>query len=346
MNNVLESNGPLTIDEAAEAFLDRWNDDENPAEGEAEIATSDIDNVTENDGAELSEEDFEDDDFQESDPDEEAETEEDFDEDEEDGPEAYLADDESLVEITVNGTVEQVSVKDLKRLHGQEASLTRKSQDLAAQRKATEAEFMRTQAAYSKMLERAESRLKPYQDLDMLVASQRMDPDTFAQLRADAKAAEDDVKFLKEEHNSMMAELQQEQQAQIKRAAQDCVRVLEEQLPDWGSDLYQEIRNYAVASGLPQEQVDQYVDPNVIILLNKARMYDQSKTAAQTKKAKAKVVRAKGKTKVLSSKKAPPSQARGKEARRIKAQQKLRENPRYGGDMDTVAEALMARWED
>jgi hypothetical protein len=32
--------------------------------------------------------------------------------------------------------------------------------------------------------------------------------------------------------------------------------------------------------------------------------------------------------------------------KRQAAQQKLRSNPRYGGDIDDIAEALMARWED
>jgi hypothetical protein len=174
-----------------------------------------------------------------------------------------------------------------------------------------------------------------------------MDQETFAQLRMDARQAEEDVKFLKEESGSLLAELQANQRQAIQKAAQDCVRVLEENLPDWGNDLYNSIRAYAVKSGLPQEQVDQYTDPSVIMLINKARLYDQTKEAAQSKKAQAKVTKSKGnKTKILSSKKSPPSKTSLKAARQKEAQARLRNNPRYGGDLDDIADALLARWED
>ena len=174
-----------------------------------------------------------------------------------------------------------------------------------------------------------------------------MDPETFAQFRQDARQAEDDLKFLKEESGSLMSEMQQQNQATVQAAAQECVKVLQENLPDWGDELYSDIRQYAVQSGLPQEQVDQYTDPSVIMLINKARLYDQSKQTAKTKKAAAKVTKSKGsKTKVLSSKKSPPTKTDVRTQKRQAAQQKLRSNPRYGGDIDDIADALMARWED
>ena len=81
------------------------------------------------------------------------------------------------------------------------------------------------------------------------------------------------------------------------------------------------------------------------MLINKARLYDETKAAAQSKKAKAKVTKKTKKTKVLSSKKSPPTKTQIKKAAADKARQKLRNNPKYGGGMDDVTEALMARWE-
>ena len=120
------------------------------------------------------------------------------------------------------------------------------------------------------------------------------------------------------------------------------MKVLQENVPDWGNDLYNEIRSYAVSQGLPQEQVDQYVDPNVIMILNKARLYDQTKATAETKKAKAKLIKSKdGKRKVLKSKKAPVADG---DLRKVK-QQKTRERMRQSQDRDDIAAALLARWE-
>lgn len=61
--------------------------------------------------------------------------------------------------------------------------------------------------------------------------------------------------------------------------------------------MYNDIRQYAITNGLPEEAVNQYVDPNVIMLLNKARMFDQTTKVATVKKAKAakKVLRTKKK---------------------------------------------------
>ena len=177
----------------------------------------------------------------------------------------------------------------------------------------------------------------------MLVASRQMDPDTFAQLRQDAKQAEEDLTFLKEESNMLVSQQQQQFAEQSKEAAANCVKVLQEQLPDWGNELYSDIRNYAVKSGLPQEQVDQYTDPQVIMLINKARLYDQSKQSAKSKKAKAKLTKSKsGKTKVLSSRKAPIS----KEASAERKRQAAIKNLNGHSDLDDIASALMSGWKD
>ena len=342
----------LDLNDAADAILNRWEDAEKPSENEeVEATTEDVDETDVEEVETEEADDLEEVEDYEADPDEEedvAEDEEVDDEDEEEDEtteEVKVASDDTVVEVKVNGETQQVSVKDLKRLAGQEASLTRKSQDLADQRKVAEEDFARTNAAYQKLLERAEERFKPYKEMDMLIAQSQMDTETFAQLRQDARQAEEDVKFLKEESDNLLKDMQAKRQTAVQAAAKDCIRVLEDTMPDWGNDLYNDIRSYAVKQGLPQHEVDQYTDPNVIMLINKARLYDESKATAQSKKAKAKVTKKTKKTKVLSSKKSPPTKTQIKNANAEKARQKLRNNPKYGGGMDDVTEALMARWE-
>jgi hypothetical protein len=352
MNNVQDTNSEpraLDIDDAADAILGRWDDGESLSELEDKDATSEDQNETEVDEDELDDDDVDadsDEDLEDPDGDETEDTDEDDDEAEEDDDdedkEPLTASDDQIVDIAVNGETKKVSVKDLKRLYGQEASLTKKSQDLAAQRKASDDSLAQTHLSYQKLMERAEARYKPYADIDMLVASRQMDPETFAQLRQDAKQAEDDLTFLKEESGQLVSKAQQENQQLTKQAAAEFVKVLEEQLPDWGNELYGEIRTYAVKAGLPQEQVDQYTSPEVIMLINKARLYDQSKQSAEGKKAKAKLTKSKnGKTKVLSSKKSPPSN------KSIQAKRKQQAMSGLSGakDLDDIADALMSRWE-
>jgi len=349
MNNEQNVNSEpqaLDVDDAADAILGRWDDGETLSEVEVEDATSEDLAETEVDEDEIDDEEDDQDELDLEDPDEDETTDEDvdddIDEDDEEDDEPLAASDDQIVDIAVNGESKQVSVKDLKRLYGQEASLTKKSQDLATQRKQSEEQLAQTQMSYQKLLERAEARYKPYADIDMLVASREMDAETFSQLRQDAKQAEDDLKFLQEESGQLVSQAQQQHQQATREAAADCVKVLQEQLPDWGNELYSDIRDYAVKSGLPKDQVDQYTDPQVIMLINKARLYDQSKQSANSKKAKAKLKKSKSGKKVLSSKKAPPSKKTIQKAN----QQKQMDMLSGAKDLDDIADALMSRWED
>jgi hypothetical protein len=344
--NVNSEPKALDIDDAAEAILGRWDDGETLSEVDEDATSEDLEEteVTEDELDDEEDDEGEDnlDDPETDELDDDDETDEDED-DEEDEDEPLAASDDQVVDISVNGESKKVSVKDLKRLYGQEASLTKKSQDLANQRKQSEEQLAQTHMSYQKLMERAEARYKPYADIDMLVASREMDAETFSQLRQDAKQAEDDLKFLQEESGQLVSQAQQNHQQATKEAAADCVKVLQEQLPDWGNELYADIRDYAVRSGLPKDQVDQYTDPQVIMLINKARLYDQSKQSAKSKKAKAKLTKSKsGKTKVLSSKKAPPSKKSIQKAN----QQKQMDMLSGAKDLDDIAEALMSRWEE
>ena len=166
-----------------------------------------------------------------------------------------------------------------------------------------------------------------------------MSDDDFAQLRHEARVAEDNLKFLKEESNSFYDSYRQDQAKQQQLQAQECIKTLSADVPDWSNELYNSIRTYAVSQGFQQDQVDQYVDPSVIKILNKARLYDQSKKTAATKKV------AKPPVKVLRSKKAPSSSQDAKQAKTEAAMKRMREGSQLAGNLDDIAEVLLSRWE-
>ena len=316
-----------------DAILKRWEavDEDQPAENSDEAISEE---VTETDDLdEIEEVETPDDGETEEDPVQEVA------EDEDDAEESLELTDESLVEISVDGETKQASLKDLKRLYGQEASLTKKSQETSARRKEADEALERTSLHYNKMLERAEKQWEPYSKVDMLVAAKQMSDDDFAQLRNEARVAEDNLKFLKEESNSFYDSFKQDQAKQQQMQAQECIKVLSADVPDWSNELYNSIRTYAVSQGFQQDQVDQYVDPSVIKILNKARLYDQSKKTAATKKV------AKPPVKVLRSKKAPASSQDAKQAKTSAAMKRMREGSQLAGNLDDIAEVLLSRWE-
>ena len=346
MSNVLDqtstSQRVLDIDDVPDAILARWEDaDENqPSEDgegtadqpveEAEETVDEVD-LTEADEADQDEED-EETELEED----ETETEDQEEDDEDDEDTVQLAQDDDIVEITVDGKVVQHSVAQLKRLAGQEASLTRKSQETASKRKEAEDAISKNHAVFQTLLAKAEERHKPYADVDMLLASKTMDAEDFAALRKEAAESAAELKFLQEEADKFYQDIQAKQQAQMQDAAKECVRVLEEDIPEWNNDLYNEIRSYAVSQGLEQTEVDSYVDPAVLKILHKARLYDQGKQVATKKKKVA------AKKKVLRSTKAPEGERVAKQRRLKATQDKLTGK---GQHLDDIADALLARWE-
>ena len=334
-NNENNTSNPLSLsaDEISDAILARWEDAEKLSEPETEDEPDVEQEETNDDNQEETEEDEVEED-EDTDPEETETDDEDEDDDVED--ENPVLSDDAQVEIQVNGETVQASVKDLKRLYGQEAALTRKSQEVATQRKNAEEAVTKSNVVLQRMLEKAQARFKPYQEVDMLVASKTMSTEDFAQLRKEYKEVEEDYKFLTEEANVFYKDLQNQQQAQLQSAAKECVKVLQEEVPNWSNQLYNDIRGYAISIGLPENEVNQYVDPKVIQLINKARLYDQGKKVATVKKKNTKS------TKILRSKKAPVNDKSRRAAQLKEATQAL---GNAGTDLDDISAVIMKRWE-
>lgn len=328
-----------TVLDPEEAILAKWEDAENqPSEDEAEATQDDPEETTDDSEPEETTETDEPDE-EEEDPDEEETDDDNTEEDESDDDDAVeetALSDDTEIEVVVAGETQKVSLANLKRLAGQEASLTQKSQLVASQRKDAEAAIEKNHLILQKMLDKAQERYKPYAEVDMLVASKTMETEDFAQLRKEAQDAHNDLKFLTEEADAFYKDIKQQQQTTAKAAAQECVSTLKEKLPEWDNKLYDDIRSYAVSQGLLEADVDQYVDPNVIILLNKARLYDEGKKVALVKKKSAAT------KKVLRSKRTPDPKTSSK-AKAEKARQKMVASG--GRDLDDIAAAILGRWE-
>ena len=333
----------LNLDQAQDAILAKWQvPDDDDQQTETETIAPEPEIVEETDEGVLEIEDDEDDVVDQDDDtdpdDEEVEPEEDEDEEEEEEAEAKKPlDDEQKVEILVDGETKSVSVRALKRLYGQEASLTRKSQETAQAKKDAQAQIERTHVTLQKMMEKAQEAYKPYAEVDMLVASKTMSDQDFTALRKEAQLASDNLKFLGEEADKFYGDLKAQQQEALQKQAQECVKVLQEEVPDWSNSMYNDIRSYAVNQGLPEEEVNQYVDPNVIKLLNKAMLYDQGKQKAAVKKKKPSA------KKILRSKKAPQTANEAKRQSVEKKRQKVRSQ--RGTSLDDVTDLILSRWE-
>lgn len=318
--------------DAEDAFLDRWKDSEetsDPDEGDTKPSEDEADEETE----EVEESEADPEDTEEETEEDESEEEESEEETEEEEGDKKSLDDESEVEIKVDDEVHKVSVKDLKRLWGQEAALTKKSQQVAEKRKEVEAQGTKYAAGLQKLYEKAAAKWEPYSKIDFLVASKQLDADQFAQLRQEAQKAYEDFTFLTQEVDGFVKETEQQRQEALKAQASEAVTVLKEKIPNWSNETYDKIRMFAIEQGMTAEIVNNIVDPTAILLINKARLYEESQKIKLKKVVKTpkKVVKA-GTTKpadVKSDKKA-------------ESLTKLRTT----GSVDDAADAFLSRWAD
>lgn len=346
IENQAQTPGVLsTTDDAANLFLSRWTqeaDQETPdpasAPEETEEDTEAAEEVVEESEEEGSDpaEDSEDSDAdhqeapEETEDPEETEAEDDA-EDEADKP--SLADD-AVVKVKVDGKELDVSVKDLKRLFGQEAALTRKSQEVAQKRQETEATAAKLNASMEKLLTKAADRFKPYAEIDWLVASKQLDADQLSALRKEAQAAYEDYRFISEEADAFVAQTKQAQQEALLKAAGECVKVLKADIPQWSDELYGSLREYAVGQGFDAEVFNNIVDPAAIKLIHKARLYDQTRTVKTVKKV---VPTPK---KVLKTTVAPAVKVGASVQKATAAKTRLERS----GSIDDAADLFMSRW--
>ena len=333
--------GLLSEADAENVFLDRWTEEDSQDETSKkpevnpESDAEQADDKAEEDTEESTESDADPDDESEEETEDDAEEEsEEGDKDEEKSEAKKTLDDDAEVEIKVDDEVLKVSVKDLKRLYGQEAALTRKSQQVAAKRKEVEVTETKLNASLEKLYTKAKERWEPYSKIDMLVASKQLDADQFAALRAEAQAAYEDFRFISEEANAYVTQAQAQRQEQLKAAAAEAVKVLKETIPTWNSSLYDSIREYAVNLGMDAEVVNNLVDPVAIQIIHKARLYDESKKIATKKK-------------VITPKKVVKSTV-STSVKEMKGdnKQKIVERLRMSGDPDDAADLFLSRWQE
>jgi hypothetical protein len=253
--------------------------------------------------------------------------------DADEGPEQTTTDpDDAEVEIKVGEETKKATLKELKRLYRQEASLTQKSQKVAEAQRLADTKAAQADTALKGMLQRAQERFKPYAELDMLVLSQRMDTESFQQLRADAAAAQADVQFIQNELGQHTRAEQERAQTAYREAAATCVKELadpEKGIKGWGEPLYNELMAFADTIGLKQARA--VVDPAAIRVLHMAHEY--AKAQGASKAAAEKIERApQAPTKVLK----PGPQTDRNRSR--STMQTLRQK----GDIDSAADAFLA----
>lgn len=263
----------------------------------------------------------------------------------------YAESDDIVVKIKEGDNTHEVPLKDLKRLYGQEAALTRKSQEVAAKRQEADAEAQKAVTTLSVLLQRAQEKAQPYKAIDWMAVSK--DPNISAEeasmLRTEAQKALEEETFLGQNLGAFMQEVQNKQNTQRVESAKTCVKALTTtgtaekpnplHIEGWNDKTYDDVRSFGVKMGLPAETVNTLTDPAAIKMMHMAMQFSKGTSKVQTIKTDKVNKTPKKIVKTSSSPSARPTKNTVEQTNALKTLKR-------SGSIDAAGDALLASFAD
>jgi len=230
---------------------------------------------------------------------------EDQSEDEVEEVEDEIADSEtdSVYTVKLDGEEHEVTLEELRNGYQRQADYTRKSQSLAEQRKAYEANLEAVQSErgqYSEALEslskQQNASLERFKNIDWASLKQE-DPMEYMEKRLELQDAKDRIHSIEVEKSRVQEKAIEDSKSFLQEKLQKEAETLAEKLPEYAdpsSTVRNDIREYTLGMGFSPEDVDGITDHRVVLVLHKAMMADKGIKTASTKKSKTvpKVVKA------------------------------------------------------
>ena len=187
--------------------------------------------------------------------------------------------------VKVDGEEQEVSLDELRNGYQRQADYTRKSQALAEQRKAYEANLQAITSEreqYSQALQmmaaQQKNELAQYENIDWKTLKED-DPMEYMEKRLEFQEARDKIVRVQQEQQRVAAEQQQRVQQQLSEIMQTEFTKLKEALPSYAdpsSNLKNELRDYGLSLGFSQQDLDSISDHRVVLVLHKAMLQDRA----------------------------------------------------------------------
>jgi hypothetical protein len=200
--------------------------------------------------------------------------------------------------VKAAGEEKQVTLDELMQGYQLGADYTKKTQEVAEQRKAVEAEQKAVEEAkqvrdtYAQRLQAIEQFLTGNQDSpEDLAAMKENDPIGYAVKVAELTEKKEQLAQVRAEQQRLAQQQQAEQQQEMAKFVQQEATKLSQVLPEFsdptkGEQIRNEIRNYGKSIGFTDQELSQVYDSRHVLTLHKAMMYDklQKSKPAVTKK--------------------------------------------------------------
>jgi hypothetical protein len=208
-------------------------------------------------------------------------------EQDDDGSEESVSDqDEQRFQVKVGGEDKELTLTELKSLAQQGADYTKKTQQVAEQRKAVEAEqqaieeakYMRD--AYAERLQAMEQLLNAQQPIEDLESLKESDPIGYAVRVAEMSQNKEKLYAIQAERQRIAEMQQAEQQQGMQQYLSQQAAVLSETLPEYsdpvkGEALRSDLRKFAKNLGFSDQELSAVRDARHVMALYKAMQYDK-----------------------------------------------------------------------
>lgn len=263
--SVVDSTHELSVDEALQMFMKQSEELESQ------------DQPVQDDKEAKEETDVEEEDTEET----ESLTEEESDEAEEESKPEIEYVTEGLVDV--NG--EAVDIQELKQGHLRQSDYTRKTQALAEKRNEAEETQRQYETQLNALSVAAVGDLSKFDNVDW-ARLKAQDPEQHKTVLAEYERVKNNVDWLKNQTATYNEQQTQREQAELKAKAAEAVETLKATIPDWSTDLYAKIGQYAFSQGIDKAEFDQVIDPRLITVLHKAMRFDGAVKVTKKKIAK------------------------------------------------------------
>jgi hypothetical protein len=273
-NTTPEGSGELTVDGAANAILGLMGGEEGSEQEQPELQAEANDSEAESEESEYSEE---------------SEVEQEDGEDEQEEPQKFR--------VKAAGEEREVTLDELIKSYQLGTDYTKKSQAVAEERKAVEAERQAVQEAkamrdqYAQRLEIIESMLNQPQEVENLEYLKETDPIGYAVKVAEMSQKEKQLAQVRAERERIMQQQEYDRQQQMRQTiaveSEKLVAAIPEYAdPNKGETLRKEIRSFGKQMGFSDEELANVFDSRAVLTLYKAMQYDklQSSKPAVNKK--------------------------------------------------------------
>jgi len=270
------NDNPITIDDATSAFEGMLS----APEDSKEQPTDQEENTQESEVEETEEEDVEfeaeeaDDDTEESEDDSEIEDEE-------------VVEEEQTFTVKAAGEEKEVTLDELKKSYQLGSDYTKKTQEVAEQRKVIDQEAKaiiearQVRDEYSQKLKSVEEFLVGSNDSqEDLSELKENDPIGYAVKVAEMTEKKEQLQLVQAEQNRIAQQQNSDRSANMQKYVEAEAQKLTQSLPEFsdktkGQKIRNDIRNYGKKVGFTDDELSQVVDSRHVLVLHKAAQYDK-----------------------------------------------------------------------